>query len=233
MQTIKVDTWDLGNDFNTVSRKAKAIAENKQAVVEFEFNGVACLVDADTNLNSLYRDYANAWVMEWKSVGPNCAPQYDEATKKELTARNIKKERKAEIRRQELAKKDAKQEALVKSWIDGIGFQIIPGKEAEYAVYVSKNSNDGYSRAVVDYAEVWAKIMQSRMIGSTKIEDVAEDSQKELGYLGITGFQYGCAVNSLAHFWVYGEALREWHNAQYGVSKETKGVVNPAVLTLK
>ncbi len=76
--------------------------------------------------------------------------------------------------------------------------------------------------------------MQRKMAeGHTIIAEIAEECQKDLGYLGITGFQYGCVVQALSHFWVFGLELREWHNAQYGVSKEAKGVVNPAILTLK
>jgi hypothetical protein len=37
---------------------------------------------------------------------------------------------------------------------------------------------------------------------------------------------------TLARFWKHGEALRVWHNAKHGVSAETTGVVNPAVLTI-
>lgn len=47
---------------------------------------------------------------------------------------------------------------------------------------------------------------------------------------GITGFMYGCAVQALAKFWVHGEALRKWHNHEWG--QEGAGVVNPAVLTI-
>lgn len=233
MGTLKLDTWSLGNSFDDVARKAKVIAENKKAIAEFEFNGVVCLVSKDTNLDWLYRDYSNSWTMEWKSVGPNCIEEYDEGTAKEFHRLSVKKEEEAEQRRQQLAKKDAEQEALVKSWIDGVVLHLIDGKDKEYAEFVTKNSNDGYSRAVVDYAEVWAKIMQRKLVNGATISDIADESQKELGYLGITGFQYGCVVNALSHFWVHGQDLREWHNAKYGVSKEKKGVVNPAILTLK
>lgn len=232
METLKLDTWGLGNSFDDVAKKAQAIAAKKGVVAEFEFNGVVCRVNAKTNLNWLYRDYANSWTMDWKTVGPDCVEHYQEGVAAELNRRTEIKEKEAELRRQELEQKDAEQERMVNSWIEGIVFNIIEGKEDEYAAYVEKNSNDGYSRDVVDYAEVWAKIMQRKLIGGASIADIANESQKELGYLGITGFQYGCAVGSLARFWAHGEELRKWHNKEYGVSEDKKGVVNSAILTI-
>lgn len=40
----------------------KAIEEN--TAVEFDFNQVLCVVDKDTNLDWLYRDYNNAHLMD-------------------------------------------------------------------------------------------------------------------------------------------------------------------------
>ncbi len=41
---------------------------------------------------------------------------------------------------------------------------------------------------------------------------------------------YGAAVSILARCWIYGEALRVWHNGKYNV--ESEGVVNPAIITI-
>lgn len=40
-----------GNNFTDVSIKAKNIAKEKDTTVEFEFNGVTCLVNKNTNLD--------------------------------------------------------------------------------------------------------------------------------------------------------------------------------------
>ncbi len=68
MKNYKLDAR-AGNNFTDVAEKAKQIANEKGVTVEFDFNGVQCLVNANTNLEWLYRDYSNSWTMEWKTVG--------------------------------------------------------------------------------------------------------------------------------------------------------------------
>ena len=68
MKNYKSDA-SVGSNFTDVSQKAKQIANEKGLTVEFEFNGVTCLVNKDTNLEWLHRDYSNSWTMEWKTVG--------------------------------------------------------------------------------------------------------------------------------------------------------------------
>lgn len=55
MGNLKVDTWELGNDFHTVSKKAQALSTEKQNV-EFEFNGVACVVSMVYGLEKITRN---------------------------------------------------------------------------------------------------------------------------------------------------------------------------------
>lgn len=231
MTNFKLDTG-AGDSFSRVAEKAKAISENKNRIVEFEFNGVNCLVNKTTNLDWLYRDYSNSWTMEWKTVGPICVEEYDTETKSILFGRRKADEEKQQERTKELEKRDAQQKEKADAIIDGVVLQIITGKEKEYEEYVAKNSVDGYSRGVVDYAEYWAKLMQVEIGKGNAIAEIAEDSQKHLSFLGITGFMYGCAVSALAHFWVHGEELRKWHNKEYGVKEDNGGVVNPAIFTI-
>jgi hypothetical protein len=109
--------------------------------------------------------------------------------------------------------------------------QLKPGMEEAYANYTELN-DDPYGGCVVKYSEAWAEEMERRMAAGAKLEDIASQTSHDVDKrpeFGITGFMYGCAVQGLAHFWVHGEALRVWHNAQYGVKAE-KGTVNPAIL---
>ncbi len=112
------------------------------------------------------------------------------------------------------------------------------GTEAEYAAYVEKNSHDGYSKAVVDYAERWANLMEKAMGDGAKLEDVADSLSDSADTDGITGFMYGCAVSALSHFWEYGEQLRRWHNLKTQIhhegekANESGGVLNPALLNI-
>jgi hypothetical protein len=59
----------------------------------------------------------------------------------------------------------------------------------------------------------------------------ADNCANELNFLGITGFMYGAAVAILAKCWKHGEALRKWHNKEWGVVGGD-GVVNPAMFTI-
>lgn len=224
-----------GDNFSTVAEAAKKVASHqdfKHPAVEFEFNGIVCLVDKNTDVSFLYRDYANAWTMEWKTVGPNCVKEYDKPTADELNRRNIIKENKAEEQRKEWEKQEKEERLECERRTKGIEIDIIPDKMDEYKQYVEKNSADGYSRGVIYYSEAWAKLMQVELSKGRTVKECAEETQKPLGYLGITGFMYGCAVNGLAHFWKHGEELRKWHNKEYGVSEDKEGVVNPALLTI-
>ena len=59
----------------------------------------------------------------------------------------------------------------------------------------------------------------------------AENCSKQVDFMGITGAMYGMAVSILAKCWKHGEALRKWHNKEWG-HEDTEGVVNPAVFTI-
>lgn len=117
---------------------------------------------------------------------------------------------------------------------------IKPGMEGEYEEYVKKNSEDGYSRCVVDFSEAWAHLMEPRIDAGEVVADIAKAASSEADKkYGITGFMYGCAVQALSHFWQHGDALRTWHNREY-IADEAKAdeasakgqTVNPAVLTI-
>ena len=106
--------------------------------------------------------------------------------------------------------------------------KIKEGKEKEFDKYVEINSNNYYSRAVIDYLIRWANMMEDRMSKGETISDMAEETSHEADTEGITGFMYGCAVDILSQTWEYGEELRAWHNSRYGYKGE--GTVNPAIL---
>lgn len=116
--------------------------------------------------------------------------------------------------------------------------KIKQGKEGEYAKYVEMNSNDGYSKGVVDFGESWASLMEARIEKGERIADIAKDTSHKADTSGITGFMYGCAVSALAAFWEHGEELRRWHNLDTQIrdegvkANESGGVLNPAILSI-
>lgn len=118
--------------------------------------------------------------------------------------------------------------------------KIKPELEKEYAEYVAKNS-DPYGGCVVKYSEAWADEIEKALAEGKKLEDVAEKLSHEVDKrpdFGITGFQYGCVVQGLAHFWEHGEQLRRWHNLATQIkdegekANESGGVLNPALLNI-
>lgn len=90
-------------------------------------------------------------------------------------------------------------------------------------------NKDPCGNAVFKYLIRWADMMEDRISKGESISDMAEETSHEADTEGITGFQYGCAVNILAQTWEYGEELRIWHNSRYGYKGE--GTVNPAILS--
>ncbi len=101
------------------------------------------------------------------------------------------------------------------------------------------NNQDEYGGAVIRYAECWANLMEERMAGGAKLEDIAKKCSHDADTEGITGFMYGAAVCVLASCWEHGETLRRWHNLDTQVNSEGEranesgGVLNPAILKIK
>jgi len=121
------------------------------------------------------------------------------------------------------------------------------------------NNQDGYGAAVNTYARQWAQLMQVefrkaedryraesggvldktgsmekeqfwRGVEIAVIRDCADRTSREADTEGISGFQYGAAVVTLAGVWIHGEALKRWHNGEYG-KPHTEGVINPALMS--
>lgn len=226
----KLETM-IGENFNQVAEKAKQIAKEKNCIVEFDFNGITCLVSDKTVLEWLHRDYSNAHIMKWKIVGHECKMVYDYDTEIELLSRQLAQAKRFKKEAEQRRKEEKNNERTLAKQLRGIALEIIPEKIKEYVKYVNKNK-DGYGKAVIDYSEAWAKLMQMQIAKGKTIAQCAEETQKPLDFFGITGFQYGCVVKGLAYFWKHGEELRKWHNKEYGVPETEKGVVNPAILTI-
>jgi hypothetical protein len=216
-----------GNNFDTVSEKAKQIATEKCVTVEFEFNGVICLVNKETNLEWLYRDYCNSWLMDWKLVGPRCLKEYEPSIQKEFEKRKKARAEKQAIEDAENRAKEEKEKKEFEEKVKGVEVEIIDIDA--YNDWKSKNT-DGYGVCIFKYAEGWAKLMQVEIANGKKLTECAELTSFQLGFLGITGFMYGAAVAILSKCWKHGEDLRKWHNKEY--NHEGDGVVNPAILSV-
>jgi len=94
----------------------------------------------------------------------------------------------------------------------------------EWENYVQKN-DDPYGSAVVD---VVVKVCENLDKGMS-----CEEAER-LGIKDsdITGFQAGCMAAAIAHFHPRGEEFKLYWNKQFGKGDE-KGVINPAIFTIK
>lgn len=116
--------------------------------------------------------------------------------------------------------------------------QIKPELQQEYADYVKMNSDDPYSRAVVDYTEAWGDLMEKAIANGETVEECAKRTSHEADTDGITGFMYGCAASVISRFWIHGETLRRWHNLDTQIgnegerANESGDVLNPAILNI-
>jgi hypothetical protein len=111
-------------------------------------------------------------------------------------------------------------------------------KDVEGWKKARENNQDEYGKAILDYAESWANLMEKEMESGKKLEDIATSTGSEADTEGITGFMYGAAVSMLAQAWEHGEELRIWHNLSLQIGNEgelanAKGtVLNPALLNM-
>lgn len=222
---IKIDSH-AGDSFHNIAKKAQGIARLYDEVVEFVFNGKTIRVHAHTNLELLWRDMQTSWLLDW-SIIENPVKEYDKPTLEAIdAAEKAQQERQAE-QQAEWGRKDAEQKRLFN---EKVGKSDILLKDSKtWDEYVEKNQ-DAYRKCAVDYACDWAILMQYYMANGETIEQCADRASHELGWYGITGFMYGCAVQMLSQCWIHGEELRKWHNKEY--NHEGDGVVNPAILTI-
>ena len=241
-QTIGMST-SCGDHIQNVAEKAKetvlyrnGVLHIDNTIIYFDFNDIKCLVDKDTNIDWLIRDYMNAHVMEWKQVGPECYAQYEPEVLAELERREKAREEKQQIESAAYRAKEDTERKLFEEKVKGIEMEIV--NQEGYDKWKDNQKGEGYGLACFTYAEGWAKLMQKEFADRnienpdiTSMIAIAENCSKQVDFMGITGFMYGAAVSILANHWKHGEALRKWHNKEWGVVGG-EGVVNPAMFTI-
>lgn len=221
---------------NTIA-EAIAFSAKRNRPVAFKFNDVTVTVRSDSNPELIYRDWSRALSgYIGQNVGPYPNPvltDEEKASDARIKAKNERRWQKTQAKYEAEAK--AKREAIEVKLTNTPGMEI--ADEKGWQQFKDKNQ-DGYGGAVVTYSERWARLMQIEMANGKKLEDVAEATSSEADLEGITGFQYGCAVSTLAQCWKYGEQLRRWHNLKTQLgnegekANESGGVLNPALLSI-
>lgn len=207
---IKLETG-AGDMFARVAENARKIAlQNKEATISFDFNGVECLVTCQTDLENLVRDYRNAHMMEWKTVGPECAWSYSSDILFELAKRTKEQEERNAIAQAKYEKAAKEKEQRLAAKISGVEFEC--ADQPAYDSWKAKNT-DGYGNAVFVFAEQWAKLMQVEIQSGKTISDCAKGLVSEADTVGLSGFQYGAACNILSTCWKHGEQFKEWRKS--------------------
>ena len=91
---------------------------------------------------------------------------------------------------------------------------IKPGLEDEYKQYVEVNKNDMYSRAIVDWGEDMARVLESKLEEGKQIPDCMREALRQTDD-GYTGFMYDCMISALGKFWLHGDEVLKWHNREH------------------
>ena len=82
--------------------------------------------------------------------------------------------------------------------------ELIEGQEDEWKRIVEVNKDDDYSKAVIDYAENLAKVLQMfKKSGKTLDHDGIRIVEHFVDDAGITGFMYDAAKSTLKRVWPY------------------------------
>lgn len=82
--------------------------------------------------------------------------------------------------------------------------ELIEGQEGEWKRIVEVNKDDDYSKAVVDFAENLAKVLQMfKKSGKTLDYDGIRTVERLVDNTGITRFMYDAAKSALKRVWPY------------------------------
>ncbi len=100
--------------------------------------------------------------------------------------------------------------------------------QEEYDNYVKINSEDGYSKAVVDCGEIFGNF-----VDEGKTFDEAERAMLDTpNGSELTGFMMGALMSAISHFHPQGKEIKEWWNKRSGGEPDERGVNNPAIITI-
>lgn len=97
--------------------------------------------------------------------------------------------------------------------------------------FVSKNTSDKYGKCCVDIARRAMEILDEGK--DFDPHDIISQAEKDIGEDGITGFMAGAISLMITQCHSRGEEFKKKWNESYGGDEGRKGVINPAILTIK
>lgn len=202
------------NTIHTEISRAIDQAESSGEPVQFKFNGIAVVVERDSNPDLIYRDWSRAisgYLGESATVGPHPKRELSDG---ELTRdAEIQADNDARRARRdaEAAQLQERQRLALRGALGNAG-TISLRDAAAWASFVAANQ-EPYGARVVRYADEWARLMQSRISNGETIAECAEELSRLADDDGITGFMYVAAVSILARCWAHGDELKAWHES--------------------
>lgn len=224
---MELETF-AGDSFYDVALKSKEILNNSDnVVVQFDFNGVKCIVTSETNPEWLYRDYCNSLSYDIPEFATGTESDYSVEIQEQLNKAIIEREKRQKSAQKKAVAAEKRKITAFNKKVEGIDIDLY--NPMAWKMW-AENNKDGYGKGIMTFAENWAKLMQVELASGKTLKDIASSTSREADLEGITGFMYGVAVQVLSDSWKYGETLRRWHNKEY--NREGDGVVNPAVLSI-
>ncbi len=184
VNTIKIKAR-CGDHISKAAQLTIEIAKEKGCNVEFDFNDILVTATPNSTCEELCEYYQqksderyNAWVN---------SPEYAKLqAKREIEARELE---------------DVRAVALTE----------LPDLELTdqnfWDVTLAANQ-DGMGKAIFDFAERWARLMQKQMSAGQKLEDIADDCITLADTDGISGSMLGMAKQLLVQTWKYGPELK-------------------------
>ncbi len=184
---MKIMTYEpiIGSRVEDACRFAADMARANSCNVEFDFNDQRMVATPTTDPEVLASLYCSE--SERRRANYQASPEY-KRRQEELTQQQLDRDE-----RLTSALREAPEHMTLKD-VDG-------WKKACDA------NKDRYGVGIMAFAERWARLMEGRMAKGERIADIADACSRLADNDGITGFMYGCAVSTLSHVWIHGEAL--------------------------
>jgi len=207
----------LGDDITNTAKHMVALANNHNDKVKTDFNGIILTANPGDSPQSIVKFYSDE--MDRKRERYIKSPEYKQ-------------------RQQEAKDAKLRKEFMLKGALVASPKKITLRNQKEWEKCLQSNK-DGYGGGILNFAELWARLMEGRIANGGTLEECAEEASHLADINGITGFMYGAAVSILSQVWIHGEELRRWHNLSTQIGDEGEkanedgGVLNPALLSIK
>ena len=104
--------------------------------------------------------------------------------------------------------------------------------ELKWQSWINSNKDD-YGKACVDVAREVMRMLDTDEYKEFEPNIIICKADDVIGAGGITGFMVGCVASMVSQVHSRGEEFKKKWNESYGVKDERKGVVNPAIITIK